>query len=52
MILDKDMAIADRFSVDATPTMVLIGVDGREIARGRSLAQLSDAFAKLGVVKP
>ena len=52
VILDKDMAIADRFSVDATPTMVLIGVDGREIARGRSLAQLSDAFAKLGVVKP
>lgn len=52
VILDGDMAIADRFSVDATPTMVLIGTDGRELARGRSLSQLSDALAKLGVAKP
>jgi thiol-disulfide isomerase/thioredoxin len=51
VILDKDMAIADLFSVDATPTMVLIGVDGREIARGRSLSKLSDALTTLGVIK-
>lgn len=52
VILDGDMAIAERFGVDATPTMVLIGADGRELARGRSLGQLGDALAKLGMAKP
>lgn len=52
IILDGEMAIAERFAVDATPTMVLIGTDGRELARGRSLSQLSEALAKLGVAKP
>ena len=52
VIRDGEMAIAERFAVDATPTMVLIGPDGRELARGRSLAQLGDALAKVGVAKP
>lgn len=52
VILDGDMAIADRFAVDSTPTLVLIGADGREITRGRSLGQLADALTALGVAKP
>lgn len=52
VILDGDMALAERFGVDATPTLVLIGVDGRELARGRSLGQLADALTALGVAKP
>lgn len=52
VILDGGMAIADRFGVDATPTLVLVGSDGRELARGRSLGQLGDALARLGVAKP
>jgi len=51
-ILDGDMAIADRFAVEATPTLILLGVDGHELARGRSLGQLNHALAKLGIAQP
>lgn len=47
VILDGTMAIADRFAVEATPTLILLGTDGRELARGRHLGQLQDALTKL-----
>jgi hypothetical protein len=52
VILDGEMAIADRFAVEVTPTMILIGKDGRELARGRSLGQLERALAGLGIAQP
>lgn len=52
VILDGGMAIAERFAVEATPTMILLGADGRELARGRSLGQLERALTALGVVQP
>lgn len=52
VLRDGDLAIADRFSVDATPTLVLIGVDGRERARGRTLGQLAKGLSDLGVTTP
>lgn len=52
VILDGEMAIADRFAVDVTPTMILLGKDGRELARGRSLGQLERALTGLGITQP
>ena len=52
VIHDGDMAIAERFGVDVTPMMILFGKDGREIARGRSLGQLGQAFDGLGIAHP
>jgi thiol-disulfide isomerase/thioredoxin len=52
VIQDGKMIIADQFGVDVTPTMILLGKDGREIARGRSLGQLSQALDGLGIAHP
>ena len=49
VILDGGMAIADRFTVEGTPTLVLLGADGAEVARGSSLAQLGPALGRLGL---
>lgn len=52
VIHDPVMRIADHFAVDATPTMIVLGVDGSVIARGRSLAQVTKRLANLGVELP
>ena len=49
VILDGEMKIADCFTVDETPTMILLGANGKVLARGRSLEQLSKALSELGV---
>ncbi|MBA3698859.1 MAG: TlpA family protein disulfide reductase [Planctomycetes bacterium] len=52
VILDGDLAIGGKFAVDATPTMILFAADGKELARGRSLGQLTEALTRLGITKP
>jgi thiol-disulfide isomerase/thioredoxin len=49
VILDGEMAIAGRFAVASTPTLVLLGADGAELSRGRTLAQLGEALTRIGI---
>ena len=52
VVSDPALAVADRFQVESTPTLILIGADGRELARGKRLERLHDALVRAGVALP
>lgn len=52
VLQDPEMAIATRFAVEMTPTLILIDSDGKERARGRSLGQLRQGLVGLGLPNP
>jgi thiol-disulfide isomerase/thioredoxin len=52
VIADKDLAIGDKFSVETTPTLVLIDAQGKIIGQNHSLHQLKKPLAQLGIETP
>lgn len=52
VVHDPVLAVADRFHVEGTPTLILIGADGQELARGRRLEDLREALSGLGANVP
>lgn len=48
-LADPQMVIADSLSVTSTPTLILLGRDGKELGRGSTLGRLREPLAALGL---